>query len=179
MKKIIFIFLILNLLTITGCTDNQKNLYLPEATNDKLYTTIGGDEKDNYQNKAGFHRGEGYTLTVPIDTYRYEKDYDDGILEEIWKHTTKDDVELKVTTYRNSDEITARGKFLKDNEEYMFEDFTGYSICGTKLDGDTLWFHLYEAEGTVYILSWEYPKNTKESVKNELLAIAKTFQLSE
>ncbi len=172
MRKIIFIFLILNLLTITGCKDNQKNLYLPEATNDKFYTTIGGNKENN------LHKGNGYTLSVPVKNYRYAKDYDNGNLEEKWEYTKKDDVELKVTTYRNSDEITARGKFLNDNEEYMFEDFMGYSICGTKLDGDTLWFHLYEAEGTVYILSWEYPKNTKESVKNELLAIAKTFQLS-
>ena len=43
MKKITLILLMITLLMITGCKDDkQKNLYLPEAKNDKIYTTIGG-----------------------------------------------------------------------------------------------------------------------------------------
>ncbi len=172
MKKITLILLMLALLTLVGCKDNnQKNLYLPEAKNDKIYTTIGSEDET--------HNGEGYTLTVPTKNYRYEKDYDDGALEEKWEYTKRDDVEIKVTTYKNSDEISARSKFLKDNEDYIFEDLMGYSLCGQELDGDTLWFNLHISGETVYIVSWEYPKNTSEDLQKELSNIAGTFTLAE
>ena len=46
MKKITLILIMITLLMITGCKDNkQKNLYLPEAKNDKVYTTIGGGDE--------------------------------------------------------------------------------------------------------------------------------------
>jgi len=177
MKKLTLILLMITLLMITGCKDNNtKNLYLPgaylpEAKNDKIYVTIGGDDET--------HQGEGYTISVPTKNYRYEKDYDDGVLEEKWEYTKKDDVEIKVSTYKISDEITARGKFLKDNEGYIFEDLMGYSLCGQELDGDTLWFNLHMSGETVYIVSWEYPKNTSEDLQKELSDIAETFTLTE
>lgn len=168
MKKTTLILLMITLLMITGCKDNKKNLYLPESKNDKIYTTIGGETES--------HQGDGYTLTVPSKNYRYEKDYDDGILEETWEYTKKDDVEIKVSTYKNSDEVSARRKFLRDNDDYIFEDLTGFSICGMEPDGDTLWFNIYETNGTVYIVSWKYPRNTKENLKKELVQIAQTFE---
>ena len=172
MKKITLILIMITLLMITGCKDNkQKNLYLPEAKNDKIYTTIGGE--------SGSHKGEGYTITVPEKDYHYEKEYDDGALEEKWEYTKIDNVEIKVTTYKNSDEITARTKFLKDYDEYIFEDLLGYPLCGTELDGDTLWFDLCESDEVVYIISWEFPKNTSEDLQKELSNIAGTFTLAE
>ena len=171
MKKITLILLMITLLMITGCKDNnQKNLYLPEAKNDKVYTTIGGENES--------HQGEGYTITVPTENYRYEKDYDDGALEEKWEYTKIDNVEIKVTTYKNSDEISARTKFLKDYDEYIFEDLLGQSLCGQELDGDTLWFNIHISGETVYIVSWEFPKNTTEALQKELSGIAGTFALA-
>jgi len=177
MKKAISFILAIIILTLPGCGEN-KYKYLPEAKNDKTYVTIGGEKEKAYQNKAGFHRGEGYTVTVPIEDFSYEKDYDDGILEEKWEHKKLDDVELKITTYKNTDELTARSKFLKDNGDYIFEDLTGYSLCGIEDDGDTLWFNLYTSDETVYIISWEYKKNTSEETKKELADAAQTFRLS-
>ena len=77
MKKISLLLLVLIMLVISGCKDDKKNLYLPEAKNDKVYTTVGGKKEE--------HQGEGYTITIPSKNYRYEKDYDDGALEEKWK----------------------------------------------------------------------------------------------
>lgn len=172
MKKMTLVLMMVILLMFSGCRNNaRKNLYLPEAKNDKIYTTIGGTDET--------HQGEGYTLTIPAKNYRYEKDFDDGNFEETWKYTKKDDVEIKVTTYKNTDEITARSRFLKENEDYIFEDLTGYSLCGTELDGDTLWFNIHESDGTVYIVSWEFPENTSEELKTELANIANTFTPAE
>ena len=171
MKKITLILLMITLLMITGCKDNKKNLYLPEVKNDRFYTTIGGEEET--------HQGEGYTLTVPTKNYRYEKDYDDGNLEEKWNYIKKDDIEIKVTIYKNSDETSARTKFLKEYDDYIFEDLLGYSLCGQEFDGDTLWFNLHILGETVYIVSWEFPKNTSEDLQKELSNIAGTFTLAE
>ena len=171
MKKFTLIIFIIVLLTITGCKDNKKNLFLPEAKNDKIYTTIGSEDET--------HQGEGYTITVPSKDYRYEKEYDDGALEEKWEYTKKDDVEIKVTTYKNYDEISARTKFLKEYDEYIFEDLMGQSLCGQELDGDTLWFNIHISGETVYIVSWEFPKNTSEDLQKELSSIAGTFTLAE
>ena len=171
-RKITLIMLIVIILMITGCKDEkQNNLYLPEAKNDKIYTTIGGkDDK---------HKGDGYTITVPVKDYHYEKEYDDGALEEKWEYTKNDDIKIKVTTYKNTDEITARGRFLRDNDDYIFEDMTGYSLCGQEPDGDTLWFNIHISEKTVYIVSWEFPENTSKDLQKELSSIAGTFTLSE
>ena len=172
MKKITLILLMITLLIITRCkANNPKKLYLPEATNDKVFTTIGGENQS--------HQGEGYTITISSKDYRYEKEFDDGALEEKWEYMKKDDVEIKVTTYKNSDVISARTKFLKDYDEYIFEDLLGQSLCGQELDGDTLWFNIHISDETVYIVSWEFPKNTSEDLQKELSNIAGTFTLAE
>ena len=172
MKKITLILFATMLVLICGCEDyDRRDIYLPKAENDKVFTTVGGE--------SGSHKGEGYTITVPEKDYRYEKEYDDGALEEIWEYTKKDDIEIKVTTYKNSDEISARTKFLKDYDDYIFEDLLGYSLCGQELDGDTLWFNIHISGETVYIVSWEFPKNTSEDLQKELSNIAGTFTLSE
>lgn len=171
MKRVIFIISMIAIITMSGCTWGQKHLYTPEATNDKTYTTVGMDEKT--------YHGDGYSITIPEKTYLYEKDYDDGNMEEKWEYTKKDDVEIKVTTYKNTDEITARGKFLRENNDYIFDDLTGYSLCGMEPDGDTLWFNLHIKDDIVYIVSWEYPHNTKDDLKRELADIAATFELTE
>lgn len=172
MKKITLMLLMISLLMITGCKDNNpKNLYLPEAKKDKVFTAVGDENK--------VHQGEGYTITLPSKDYRYKKEFDDGALEEKWEYMKKDDVQIKVTTYKNSDERSARGMFLRENEDYIFEDLLGYPLCGQELDGDTLWFTIHVSGKTVYIVSWEYPNHTKDDLKTELANIADTFRPAE
>lgn len=161
MKKIIWPVVFV-LLFVTGCSQKQKN-FLPEAKNDKTYTNVGITSSANY------------TIDVPSG-YIYEKDYDNGILEESWEHPETDDVQICVTTYENSDEITARGKFLEENNDYVFEDLLGYSLCGTEPDGDTLWFNTHVSGRNVYIVSWEYPAKAEEELKKELSDIAQSFK---
>lgn len=176
MKKTALIILMIALLLISGCKAG-KNLYLPESGHDKQFASVGVG--GNNQPEQVIHQGSGYTISVPKDNYRYEMDYDDRNLEEKWDYRKKDDVKIKVTTYKNTDETTARERFLRENDDYIFEDLMGYSICGTELDGDTLWFRMHESGGNVYIISWEYPRNTAEDIKTELSAIADTFKITQ
>lgn len=188
--------MLIPLLMVTGCKGHEKNLYLPEAKNDKIYTTVGGDDA-NAQKKsekvnltvtvngdkspveAALHEADDYSLYIPIKGYRYEKDFDDGNFVETWNYTLKDDIEIKITTYKDMNAATAQNGFLRDNDDYIFEDLMGYSLCGMELDGDTLWFNLHEADGNVYIVSWEYPKNTSKEIKSELSSIADSFEIKE
>ena len=64
------------------------------------------------------------------------------------------------------------------NDDFVFEDLMGYSICGMEADEDTLWFNIHTSGEDVYIVSWEYTKNAGEHIKNELSQIAQTFKLS-
>lgn len=166
MKKALFVIFLVSLVCSAGC--GKDDMYLPKAKSDRMYTTVSGGEET--------HNGDGYTLTVPVKNYRYEKEYEDGLLEEKWEYTKKDDVEVKVTTYKNTDELEARSRFLRENDDYIFEDLTGYSLCGTERDGDTLWFNLHETDTATYIVSWKYPENTSEKLKKELADIAQTFE---
>ena len=169
MKKLTFIFIMIIALSLTGCKGMpKKSHYPPEAENNTAYT-VGGED---------IHQGEGYTIAVPSKDYRFEKDFDDGAFEETWEYKKKDDVEIKVTTYQKTDEITARERFLRENRDYIFEDLMGYPLCGEERDGDTLWFSAYVSGETVYIVSWEYPKNTKDDLKTELANIAETFAVA-
>ncbi len=43
MKKVTLILLAMAVLTLAGCKDNQKTLYLPSADNDAIFTIIGGE----------------------------------------------------------------------------------------------------------------------------------------
>lgn len=165
MKKIIVCAIIV---ALTGCGNANRKQYLPEAQNDKIITSVGIS-----------HRGDGYTIDIPEKDYRYERDFDDGGFEEKWEYKKRDDVQIKVTSYKNTDETTARARFLRENKDYIFEDLMGYSVCGTELDGDTLWFNLHQSGENVYIVSWEYPKNTDDQLKMELSAIVETFKLAE
>ncbi len=42
MKKIVVFLLVSVLFMVAGCKKSKKDVYLPEAKNDKIYTTIGG-----------------------------------------------------------------------------------------------------------------------------------------
>lgn len=57
MKKLTLFLLIMAMFTITGCKDNKKDLHLPKAKNDKVYTTIGGENET--------HQSESFAITIP------------------------------------------------------------------------------------------------------------------
>lgn len=61
MKKIALILLMITLLTITGCKDNKKNLYLPEAKNDKVYTL------EIIPNIIGMRKNQAKGYWVPLE----------------------------------------------------------------------------------------------------------------
>ncbi len=141
-----------------------------------IFSAVGCVSGETTNVSSKLYKGDGYSISIPEKGYRYEKDYDDGTIEDKWENTKREDTEIRVITYKNTDEKTAQSRFLRENEDYIFEDLMGYSLCGMEADGDTLWFNLHEANGNTYIVSWEYPKNATERTRAELSEIAKTFK---
>lgn len=130
--------------------------------------------------------GQGYSLYIPEEGWRYEKDVDDGVAEDIWESTVNDEVELEVSRYP-----AAAGAALDDVKAgfakacgYVFEDLMGGDLgdplTGMDEDGDVLGFMAAQsADGTVYVISWEYPAEAAEGFGARLAQVANTFELTE
>jgi len=177
MKRLALYFLLAAMvLSFVGCAEKTKDKILQEAKNDHTMATVGGNTVSTTDWRA--YPGDGYRISIPKSGFHYEFDFDDSVFEETWEAIAGDDAQVQVTMYKNSDETSARGRFLREHEDYVFEDFTGETHCGTERDGDTLWFRVYPSEGAVYILSWEYTKNTSDDTVAVLNAITKTFELT-
>jgi len=175
MKRLtLYVVLAALLVSLAGCA--KKNEFLPEAQNDHTFTTVGGMTVPTTDWMA--YPGNGYHISAPPSGFRYETDFDDGAFEETWEAIADDDACVKVTMYRNVDETTARGMFLREHEDYMFEDL-GETQYGEAHDGDSLCFRVYPTEGGVYILSWEYTSRTSDDTIAILNTIANSFTLKQ
>lgn len=187
------------LATLSGCKSDGKRLFLPEAKNDETFAIIGGADgptsiivgktEDRAEEttltfevegekelvSAKLHKGNGYSLYLPTEGFRYEKGFDDGNFEETWESTANDEAEIQITVYENTTAQKAQSTFLREHDNYIFEDLMGYPLCGREADGDVLWFRLYESGKDVYIVSWEYPSYAEEGFGARLAVIANTF----
>ena len=163
-------------LGVIGGADGPTNILVAEGSDGEEVNLTVTTQDGKEPVLAKLYKGDGYSIYIPKKGYRYEKDYDDGTIEDKWEYTKRDDVSIEVITYKHTDAELAQKMFLRENEDYIFEDLMGYSLCGMEADGDALWFNLHEANGNTYIVSWEYPKNASERIRAELSEIAKTFK---
>lgn len=130
--------------------------------------------------------GQGYSLYIPEEGWRHEKDLDDGTAEDTWESTLNGEAELEVRQYPVYPDRTleaVKAAFVEDRD-YVFEDLLGGSLgdplTGVDEDGDFLSFMAAEgADGTAYVISWEYPAEAAEGFGTRLAQIANTFQLME
>lgn len=148
-----------------------------------LEVTVEGETEEV---PAALFIGQGYSLYIPEEGWRYEKDLDDGVAEDTWESILNGEVELEVRQYPASPDRTpdaVKAAFVK-GRDYVFEDLMGGGLgdplAGVDEDGDFLSFMTAEgADGTVYVISWEYPAEAAEGFGTRLAQIANTFQLME
>ena len=148
-----------------------------------LEMTVEGETEEV---PAALFIGQGYSLYIPEEGWRYEKDLDDGVAEDTWESILNGEVELEVRQYPASPDRTpdaVKAAFVK-GRDYVFEDLMGGGLgdplAGVDEDGDFLSFMTAEgADGTVYVISWEYPAEAAEGFGARLAQIANTFQLME
>ncbi len=85
---------------------------------------------------ATLYTGEGYSLYIPDEGWRLEKDTDDGIFEETWESTACDDVELKISRYSGKTQVEASlyipdegWRLEKDTDDGIFEETWESTAC--------------------------------------------------
>ncbi len=169
--------------SVAGCgntggnsSPNQSNPQSGRAEKVNLTVSSNGEREPV---AATLYQGEGYSIYIPDSGFRYERDFDDGAREELWESITNDDAKVKVSLYKNTTEDAARSAFLRENDDYIFEDLTGEPLVGTESDGDELWFSVVPRGADAYVVSWKYPKRAKESLGTVLAEIAGTFKINE
>ena len=149
-----------------------------EEQTELIFVIEGMEEKV----PATLHIGQGYSMYIPNEGWRLEKDVDDGIPEDTWESIVNDDVELTVSHYAGKTTMEARDAFVRD-EDYVFEDLMGGELgdplIGMDEDGDYLSFMVAQGADTVYVISWEYPAEAAEGFGARLGQIANTFRVME
>lgn len=103
---------------------------------------------------------QGYSLYVPKEGWWLDKEGpEDGFAyEDCWESIQRDDVELCVRCYTGVTREEAQSRFLRDKNDYLFEDLMGEELFGwDERDGEYLTFYMEERGDCVYVVYWEYP----------------------
>ena len=158
MKKLTLFMMVIALLAIAGCKDSKKELYLPEAKNDKIYTTIGEDDK--YQTEfclispktiielnldikklnmqpvsVEYGSGDGFKWT--------ENKYEDVLIKALISDNNKEIINRITTTSSNyetvrgikvGDSVSKLTNTYKDNLEYSESTEKSYYIYDPEND---------------------------------------------
>ena len=173
MKRVLLLLVAVTLLCSCGKSDFSYGVI---GGADGPTAIIVGEQKDVLRDlPTKTHAGDGYTIEIPEKGWKYEKEYDDGVLEETWEN---DHAELLIYTY-SLPLIEARRAFLAEKDDYIFEDLMGETICGfDRADsGRILWVRCYESGEKTIFLCWEYSALASDNSSIILSAVAETFAL--
>lgn len=164
MKKLTLILVVLACLTITGCKDNNpKNLYLPEAKNDKIYTTVGGENEDDEKSKSEFCLISEDTiielnsdlLKLQMKPIRVENGSGDGFK---WTDKKYDNIEIKALISEDNRSIinkistesdayeTSRGIKVGDNTRKLKDLYKEYLAYSESVERK---YYIYDPENDI------------------------------
>ena len=128
---------------------------------------------------ATLYIGQGYSIYIPDEDWRLEKDVDDGIPEEKWESTVNDDVELRVLHLGEKTLEEAKAWVTAEEDDYrLIEDKQG-GLGGTdEKDREMLEVRFYPSGSQMYAVLYEYPMEAAEGFGARLGQIAETFDTS-
>ena len=85
---------------------------------------------------ATLYIGQGYSIYIPDEDWRLEKDVGDGIPEEKWESTVNDDVELRVLHLGEKTLEEAKAWVTAEEDDYrLIEDKQGGLAARTRRTG--------------------------------------------
>ena len=164
MKKLILFLVIIALLMISGCKDNKpKNIYLPEAKNDKIYTTVGGENENAENSKTEFclisesaiielNSNLSKLMMEPISV---EQGSGDGFK---WTDNKYEDVEIRALISDDNESIinkistesaayeTARGIKVGDNTKKLKDLYKEYLTYSESIERK---YHVYDPDNDI------------------------------
>ena len=129
---------------------------------------------------ATLYTGQGYSIYIPDEGWRLEKDVDDGIPEEKWESTVNDDVELRVLHLGEKTLEEAKAWVTAEEDDYrLIEDKQG-GLGGTdEKDREMLEVRFYPSGSQMYAVLYEYPMEAAEGFGARLGQIAESFEAME
>ena len=126
------------------------------------------------------HIGLGYSIYIPDEGWRLEKDMDDGISEDTWESTVNHDVELRVLHLGEKTLEQAQEWVTAEEDDYrLIEDKQG-NLGGTDAeDREVLEVRFHSAGTQMYAVVYRYPMEAAEGFGARLSQIADTFEAME
>ena len=148
------------------CREEKKDLvFMVEGTEETVPATL--------------YIGQGYSIYIPDEGWRLEKDMDDGIPEDAWESTVNHDVELRVLHLGEKTLEQAKAWVMAEEDDYrLIEDKQG-GLGGTdEHDREVLEVRFYPSGSQMYAVLYEYPMEAAEGFDARLGQIAETFDTS-
>ena len=129
---------------------------------------------------ATLYIGQGYSIYIPDEGWRLEKDMEDGVPEEKWESTVNSDVELRVLHLGEKTLEQAQEWVTAEEDNYrLIEDKQG-GLGGTDAeDREVLEVRFHPAGTQMYAVAYQYPVEASEGFGDRLSQIADTFEAME
>ena len=127
---------------------------------------------------ATLYIGQGYSIYIPDEGWRLEKDVDDGIPEDTWESTVNHDVELRVLHLGEKTLEQAQEWVTAEEDDYrLIEDKQG-GLGGTdEEDREVMEVRFYPSGSQMYAVLYEYPMEAAEGFGARLDQITATFEV--
>ena len=127
---------------------------------------------------ATLYLGQGYSIYIPDEGWRLERDMDDSIPEDTWESTVNHDVELRVLHLGEKTLEEAKTWVTAAEDDYrLIEDKQG-NLGGTdQEDREMMEVRFHPSGSQMYAVLYEYPLEAAEGFGARLSQIAETFEL--
>ena len=145
-----------------------------EEKTDLVFTVEGMEEAV----PATLYTGQGYSIYIPDEGWRLERDMDDSIPEDTWESTVNHDVELRVLHLGEKTLEEAKTWVTAAEDDYrLIEDKQG-NLGGTdQEDREMMEVRFHPSGSQMYAVLCEYPLEAAEGFGARLSQIAETFEL--
>lgn len=125
------------------------------------------------------HIGEGYSMYIPTDGWKYEKEMDDGFLKESWESLYNEDVEFELRHLGKTSAEEAKKRIQLDEDDYKFvvQEQSDIAMIGTDpKDNDVLQVRFFTSGDNLYEVQLKYPMEATEGFGTRMQEIVNTFE---
>ena len=123
------------------------------------------------------YEGEGYTIDIPAEGWRQERETEDEVSAVSWEAEVNDEVELELLLFDGKPVDEAHQWVLAEEADYdLTEDEQGNLTGMDPEDGDILEVRFFEGSETVCALLLKYPLEAAEGFGTTMGVMADTFQ---
>ena len=128
---------------------------------------------------ATLYIGQGYSIYVPNEGWRLEKDINEGIQIDTWESAVNDDVELCVLHLGERTLDQAQDWIITEEEDFIFTEDEQGNLAGTdREDQKNIAVIFYSSDNAMYAVQYTYPIEAAEGFGTRLSVIASTFEIS-